>query len=103
MIDHGACEFRRVALRRRVLEAADGGLRGEIVAALRATPDCHLQRRIVTQLIVVDAVLIAAAEAEHAGCDDLGQLVSDTRRITPVGQCRCQRRDDADLCLSRAQ
>ena len=103
VIDQSAGEFRGVRLRRRVLEPADRRLRGEVSAALGAATNGHFQRRIVAQRIVINTVLVAAAEAEHAGCDDLGQLMFDARRIAPIGQ-RCGHAvDDANLLLGRAQ
>jgi len=104
---HGACEMidertgepRRVRLRRRILEAADGRLRGERAARFRAAADRHLHRWIVAQRVVVDAVLVAAADADDARADDLAQLMDEARRVAPVAQSRCHPRDDAEPLL----
>ncbi len=85
LIDEGPRKTRRIRLRRSVLEAADGRLRGEGCARLRAAAGRHFQRRIVTQLIVVDRVFVAAADGEHACGNDPGHAMPDARRITPAG------------------
>ena len=103
MIDQSAGEPASVFLRRRILEAADGRLRGEITARLRAAPDRHLQRRVGAQRILVDAISVAASDAEHARCDDLEELVGDARRVASIRQGLSDPADDADLLLGRPQ
>ena len=103
LIDERASQTGRIRLRRRVLEAADGRLRGEGRAGLRAAANGHLQRRIVAQRVVIDAVFVAAADAEHARRDDLGQTMPDARRITSIRPCRRHARADADLLLGATQ
>ena len=103
LIDERARHARRIRLRRRVLEPADGRLRGQGRARLRAAADRHLQGWIVAQAVVVDAVFVAAADAEHARADDLAEPVADARRIAPVGQRGCEPRDNADFLLGGAQ
>ena len=93
----------RIPLRGRILKAAYGRLRGKCCARLRQAPDGHLQRRIITQPVVVDGIFPAAADAEYARTDDLCEAVMDARRIAPVGQRCRQPRDDADLLLGRPQ
>ena len=103
VIDQRAPELRRVPLRRRVLEAADGRLRGERRARLRTAADRHFHRRIVAQHSVIDAVLVTTTDAEHAGADDLAQAMAHARLVAPVRQRGRQARDDADLLLRRPQ
>ena len=99
LINECACKAARIGLRRRVLEARDGRLRGERRSGLGATADRHLQCRIVAQQVMIDRIFPAAANAEHARADDLGQAVTNARLVAPVRQCGRQPRDDADLRL----
>ncbi len=103
LVDEGGRQTRCIRSRRRVLEPGDGRLRGERRARLRASADRHLQGRVVAQPVVIDAVLIAAADAEHARADDLAQRMANARGIAPVGQRRGEPGDDADLLLGRPQ
>ena len=101
VIDECARELRRVLLRRRIFEAADGRLRGERRSCLGRPADRHFQGGIVAKRILVDAVLVTAAVGEHARADDLAQMMAHARRIAPVGQRRSATRDDAYLLLRR--
>ena len=102
-VDERLGEARRVRPRRRILEAADGRLRGERRTALRVAPDRHLQRGIVAQRIVVDGVLVAAADAEGAGRDDFEERVANAGAIAPVAPSGGESRDNADLPLGGSE
>jgi hypothetical protein len=103
LIDEGLCQPRCVRPARRILEAADGRLRGERGARLRTAPDRHFHHRIMAQGIVIDAVFVAAADAEDARGDDLAQPMADARRIAPVAHGRRKPGNDAGLLLGAAQ
>lgn len=93
----------RIPSRRRILEPAQGRLRGKGRSAVWATTGGHLQRRIVAQRVVIDPVLIAAADAIDALGDHLTKLVMHPCRIAPVRQRSSQPRDDAGPLLGRPQ
>ena len=103
LIDESARQFGRIHLARRIFEAADRRLRRQGRTSFRAATDGHLQGRIVTQVVVVDAILVAAADAEHAGRDNLGQAMPDAGRIAPIRQGRRQPCAHADLLLGGTQ
>src|SRR5680860_665059 len=57
----------------------------------------------MAQGIVIDAVFVAAADAEDARGDDLAQPMADARRIAPVPQGSSKPGNDAGLFLGAAQ
>ena len=103
LVDEGCRQTRRIRPRRRVLEPGDGRLRSERRTRLRRAPDRHLQGWVVAQPVVIDAVLIAAANAEDARANNITQTVANAQAIAPIGQRRGEPADDADLLLSGTQ
>ena len=60
LVNESCGEPRRLGLARRILQTADGRLRGQRRAALRTAPDRKLHQRIMPQPIEVDPIFIAA-------------------------------------------
>jgi len=61
LIKQGRAEPCCLRLARRILQAADGRLRGQRRIALRTAPDRDLHQRIMPQPIKVDGILVAAS------------------------------------------
>jgi hypothetical protein len=68
----------------RVLEPADGRLRGERDAAVGRTADRDLHQGIVPQSAQIVAVLIAAGDGERPHAHEIDVGMDDPRRIAPV-------------------
>src|SRR6266540_4737551 len=62
LIDESCGEPRRLGLARRILQTADGRLRGQRCAAVRTAADRELHQRIMPQPVEVDGILVAARD-----------------------------------------
>jgi hypothetical protein len=85
--------------RRRVLQPVQGALTGQRRAAGAARLQLageHRQHRVVPQLVVVDEVLVAKREAEHALADQGGDLVLDPLRRPRVAEAGREAPNEAD-------
>ena len=103
LIDQSLGNTRRICLRRRILEAADGRLRGKRGASLRAAADGHLQRRIIAQPVEIVAVLVTAGDGQNARADEFEHGVAHARRVAAIPHGIGQPRAHADLLLGAAQ
>ena len=79
-----AAHSRRLGLARRVLQTADGRLRGQRCPALRTAADRNLHERIVPQPIEVDGILVSARDRRHALHHHLEHGVPDAIRIAAI-------------------
>ncbi len=68
-----------------------------------AQDDRHLDCGVAAQRVVINAVFVTAADAEHTRADDLGEAMADARRIAPLWK-RCGKSGaDAGLQVGHAQ
>ncbi len=102
-VDHRVGHAHHLAQGRRVLPARDGRLRAEIIAAVRQPPAGKLEGGIAAQAIEVIGVLVAAGDRQHAGTQNVGDTVGDQRRVTRIGDQRCQTFGNPDPPLGRRQ
>src|SRR5262245_29838824 len=85
LIDQRAAETRGVDFARRVLKAAVGRLRRQRRAGLGTPADGKLHQRVVSQPIVVIAVLVAAGDRRRARHHQLKHPVANAALIAAVG------------------
>ena len=62
LIEQSRGEPRRLGLARRILQTADGRLRGQRRTALRTAADCEFHQRVVPQPVEVDGILVPARD-----------------------------------------
>jgi hypothetical protein len=73
-----------LGLARRILQTADGRLRGQRLAGYRATTDRYLHQRVMPQPVEVDGILVTARDRRHARHHHLEHLVPDAARIAAI-------------------
>ena len=91
---------------RRVLEPVEGRLAGQRRAAGATGGELahgRGQHRVVAQLIVVDQILVAQRQAEHALADQGGEAVLDLVRRAVIGEAGGEPPDQADRPVGGAQ
>jgi hypothetical protein len=91
---------------RRVLEPVERALAGQrraILALRRELAGQRRQHRIVSQLIVIDQILIAERDAEHALRHHRLDRVLDLRLDTTVVEAGSEPRHQADRAIGRAE
>lgn len=81
--DHGAAHLQQHPPVGQVLEPADGGLRAEVALA-RQPLERHLEHRVGTQRVRVDAVLVARGDHQHPEAHDVRDGVHGARRIARI-------------------
>jgi hypothetical protein len=84
LVEQSHREPRRLGLARRVLQTADGRLRGQRRTAVRTTPDRKLHQRIVPQPIEVDGILMSARDRRRTLHHQFEHLVMDAIRIAAI-------------------
>ena len=84
LVDQSGGEPRRLRLARRILQTADGRLRGERRAGRRTAADRHLHQRIMPQPVEVDGILVAARDRRDARRHHLENRVPDAARIAAI-------------------
>ena len=84
LVEQSRGEPRRLGLARRILQTADGRLRGQRCAALRAAADRELHQRIMPQPVEVDGILVPAGDRRGARHHHLEHRVPDTARIAAI-------------------
>src|SRR5258708_13087870 len=62
LIDESCGEPRRLGLAQRILQTADGRLRGQRRAGYRTAADRDLHQRVMPQPVEVDGILVAARD-----------------------------------------
>lgn len=103
LVDQGCRQPHRLPAARHVLQPAHGRLRAQLAAALRAAADRQLQERVLPQPVEIVAVLVAAADRQRAGLDQLDERMLDPGWITAIGQAGGEPRADAGCALGLAQ
>jgi hypothetical protein len=103
LVDEGGGESHRLGPARHVLQTADRRLRAQRRTALGCTADGHLQQRIVLEAVEVVAVLVAAADRQHAHLDQLHERMLDAGGIAQVADAAGKPRADAKTSLRLAQ
>ena len=84
LVDQGRGEPCRLRPARRILQTADGRLRGERRTGRRTAPDRNLHQRIMPQPVEVDGILVAARDRRDARRHQLENLVPDAARIAAI-------------------
>ena len=84
LIDQSRGEPRRLRLARRILQTADGGLRGQGRAGDRTATDRDLHQRVMPQPVEVDGILVPARDRRDPRHHHLEHLVLDAVRITAI-------------------
>ncbi len=69
-----------------VLQARDGRLAGQVVAAVRRTLAGDQQRRVAPQRVEVVGVLVAGGDRHHARCHHRPIGVDDEQRVALIGE-----------------
>jgi hypothetical protein len=85
------------------VERALAGERGAILAPNRELAGEGREHRVVAQLIVVDQVLVAERDAEHALCHHRLDRVLDLRLRAVVKKTRREPRRQVDRPIGRAE
>ena len=85
LVNESRTKPRRLGLVRRVLQTADGRLRGQRCPALRTAPDRKLHQRIVAQPIEVVGIFIAAGDRRDTCHHHFEHRVSDAVCIAAIG------------------
>jgi len=103
LIKQGRAEPCCLRLARRILQAADGRLRGQRRIALRTAPDRDLHQRIMPQPIEVDGILMAASNRTDARRHHFEHLVLDAARIAAIGHRSGKPRAYSELAVRLSQ
>ena len=86
-----------------VFQPADGRLRAQILAALRQSPDRHLEGGVGFERVAVVAVGIPRRDQQRAVSDHLGQFVPHPVRVAPVFEAGGQPLGDFEPLLDGRQ
>ena len=84
LVEQSRAEPRRLGLARRILQTADGRLRGQRCPGLRTAADRNLHERIVPQPVEVDGILVSACDRCGARHHHLEHRVPDAVRIAAI-------------------
>ena len=85
LVNESRTQPRRLGLAGRVLQTADGRLRGQRCPALRTAPDRKLHQRIMAQPIEVVGIFIAAGDRRDTCHHHFEHRVSDAVCIAAIG------------------
>ncbi len=103
LVDQSVAQADRIADCRRILQAREGWLRGQIRTRLRQVPAGELERRIRAQRTEVVAILIATRDGEDAGAEHVRDRVRHAGRIAPIRDDARQPLGDAKAALGLGQ
>jgi hypothetical protein len=87
LIEQSRSKPRRLGRARRILQTADGRLRGQRLPALRTAADRELHQRIVPQPVEVDCILVPAGDRQNTRHHHLEHRMPDAVRIAAIGHC----------------
>src|SRR2546430_3668892 len=85
LIDESCGEPRRLRLARRILQTADGRLRGQRRAGDRTAADRDLHQRVMPQPVEVDGILVAARDCCDPRHHHLEHIVPDAAALRRSG------------------
>ena len=85
------------------IERRFAGQRRTILAPRRELAGQYRQRRIVTQLVMINQILITQRNPEDALSDQRPDLVLDQRRRAAIGETRGKPPDQSDRPIRRSQ
>ena len=103
LIEQSRGEPRRLGLARRVLQTADGRLRGQRRTALRTAADRKLHQRVVPQPVEVDGILVPAGNRRDPRRHHLEHRVPDAVRIAAIRHRFCKPPAHPELALGLPQ
>ena len=103
LVDQGRRHPHGLPAARHVLQPAHGRLRAQVAAALRAAADGQLQERVLPQPVEIVAVLVAAADRQRTGLDQLDERMLDPGRIAAIRKAVSEPCADAGCALGLAQ
>ena len=95
LVDQCRCQPNGLPAARHVLQPAHGRLRAKVAAALGTAADSQLQERVEPQPVEIVAVLVAAADRQHARLDQLVEPMLDPGWIATIGKAAGEPRADA--------
>ena len=87
LIDESCGQLRRLHPARRILQTADGRLRGQRRTACRTAADRHLHQLVMPQTVEVDGILSHAIVETRAITISSMYVVLDAARIAPIRHC----------------
>jgi hypothetical protein len=87
LIEQSRSEPRHLGLARRILQTADGRLRGQRRPALRTAADCEFHQRVMPQPVEVDGILVPAGDRQNTRHHHLEHRMPDAVRIAAIRHC----------------